>query len=535
MFRRIAHLALIAALLAMPLTAFAGQAANYEISSYVIYMTVQEDGDVHVREEIIYNNPGAYSGLSLTVNLEGTNGLSDVAVWRDGEALDELPEADARLGEAQGFTVKEENGRALVKIVAPGDSDSHAFACAYNLAGLARRYEDTALLERALISADREVMLQNAAAIVKLPRSDGEMLAYVDGGPEEIPLLVKYDTVNIGPIDVAADEALSLQLLFPAEWLDKAETKPMRMRESVVAPRRQAEAAIERETNARRAEQYTATAVYASVFIAALLVLMKKYGVRKGHIPAELDEALLEKYPPAYTVYAARDKAGVNALTATLADLARRGIVCLREGDGGVSLRLENRPQELKSHEKAALDIVFSGEAGEWIDISALYTPGNEAQARRLTDRFADYDKAVAADAHAAGLTWRNDAILIVTALLNILCGVILGFVLLLVGKRMLLEACCVAVFMFVMIGQLNRVRTLTDAGEALQRAAYALQRDPSAMARHIPLGRAVGEWSAHGAEKSGSEEAKLFDELHSRLNEIFYGAATLRRSRKKK
>ena len=102
MIRRFAPLALIALLLAAPLDAMAREAANYEISSYVLYMTVQEDGDVRLREEIIYNNPGAYAGLDLPVSLDGSDGLADVAVWRDGEALEELPAADARLGEGEG-------------------------------------------------------------------------------------------------------------------------------------------------------------------------------------------------------------------------------------------------------------------------------------------------------------------------------------------------------------------------------------------------------------------------------------------------
>ena len=530
MIRRFAPLALIVLLLATQPCALAVEAANYEISSYVLHMAVQEDGDVRVREEIIYNNPGSYDGLDLPVSLEGTGGLSDVAVWRDGEALDELPSGDALPGEGEGFAVKEEDGRALIEIVSAGDSDSHAFACAYTLSGLARRYNDTALIDRTLIPTGREVMLQNAVVIVTLPRSDGDVLAYADGAAEEIPLLVQYDTVNIGPIDVAADEALSLQLLFPAEWLEGAEVIPTNMRASVVAPRQRAEENTARENNARRAEQYTATAIYAVVFIGALVILIRKYGI-KGRIKGGPDESLLEKYPAALAVYAVRDKAGEAALTGTLAELAAKGAVSIREDENGTPLlRLEHSPDELAEHEKAALDIVFSGKEGEWVTPASLYSAGNYEQAQDLCRRFAAYNKAVAADAHRAGLTWQNDAILIVAALLNILCGVILGFVLLLVGKRMLLEACGVAVFMFAMVSQINRVRQLTDEGERLQKAAQALSDRTEAAQRHFPLAAALGL-----IKETDSNEGAVFARLLSRLREVYYGAATLRRSRKKK
>ena len=155
-----------------------------------------------------------------------------------------------------------------------------------------------------------------------------------------------------------------------------------------------------------------------------------------------------------------------------------------------------------------------------------------EAQVRGMKDarRMA---VAVAADAHKAGLTWNNDAILIAAAFLNVLCGVILGFVLLLVGKRMILEACGVAVFMLVMVGQFNRVRSLTDEGERLQCSAGALggaaEADREALSRHWPLAAALSK-----AGEIKSEEASLGGELRERLHAAYYGAATLRRSRKK-
>ena len=85
-----------------------------------------------------------------------------------------------------------------------------------------------------------------------------------------------------------------------------------------------------------------------------------------------------------------------------------------------------------------------------------------------------------------------------------------------------------VAVFMFVMVSQINRVRTLTDEGERLQRAAEALSGEE--LGSHLPLAAAL--------RKAGdlvSDEARLYDRLHDQLRATYYGAATLRRSRKKK
>ena len=84
---------------------------NYEISSYVMRMTLEKNGDVRVRDEIIYNNPGSYDGYAHRVNLDGAQGIGDIAVWTDGEALSQTSE-----GEEAGFEAAIADGEAVIEI-----------------------------------------------------------------------------------------------------------------------------------------------------------------------------------------------------------------------------------------------------------------------------------------------------------------------------------------------------------------------------------------------------------------------------------
>ena len=528
MLRRIIT-ALIALLIACP-CAMAGEAVNYEISSYVLYMTIQPDGDVRVREEVIYNNPSAYTGLTLNVSLAGADGVEDVEVWADGEALNELPAEEERLGEAQGFTVVRAAEWAVIDILSPGDNDWRTFACAYTLKGLAKRFEDTALMERALIPADREVLLQNATAIITLPRTDGEVAFYIDGAAEEIPQLLQYDTLSIGPLDVAADESLSVQLLFPAEWLEDAAVMPGAVRESVVKPREAEKAAVERETNARRAEQYTAIAVYVLLVGGALLVFAKKYGLR-GQVKGAPDEALLDKYPAALAGWAAADEPTPAMLAGTLDELERMGVIAAERTEGGITLRLVRRPENLLPHQAAALDWVFAD--GEARDLASLKAD-DYARAQAIETGYRAYGEAVSNDMVKAKLKWNNETLLIAAGLLNVLFGVILGIVLLLVGKRMVLEAAAVAVFMLVMTKQLERVRHLTDDGERLQKAALAFggmdERTQESLTERLPVVVALG-----GAARVTSEEGRLWKDIADAVREAHVHNASLRRARKAK
>ncbi|MBQ8953290.1 MAG: DUF2207 domain-containing protein [Clostridia bacterium] len=529
MFRK--FMAALWALALLAPAALAGEAANYEISSYVMYMTVQPDGNVRVREEVIYSNPSAYKGFSFVLSLDGTDGVENVEAWADGEALEKREAEEESIGEARCFSVSQADGYASIGITAAGDNDKRTFACAYTLKGLAKRYEDTALLDRVLIPSGHGVMLQNAVAIVTLPRSDGEVLAYVDGAPEEIPLLTQYDTVNIGPLDVAADEQLSLQLVFPADWLETASTLPQRVRETVVAPREEAAAATERETNARRAEQYTAIAAYVIVFGALLLLSAKKYGI-KGRMKAQPDEELLDQYPAALTGYVANDEASAMTLAGTLAELDEQGVLSIGREGSDVTMKLENRPETLAAHQAAALDVFFSDGRTE-AKASSLNARADYDRAQAAEKRLMAYNAAVAADAHRSGLTWNNDTALIVVNLLSLLCGVVLGFVLLLVGKRMILEACAVAVFMFFLTNQFNRVRHLTDAGERLQKTAASLSG--MADSRKDEIARHLAAAAALGCEgQADSDRARAVAALSAQIREAHMNNASLRRGRRK-
>ncbi|MBR4441942.1 MAG: hypothetical protein IKS52_01565, partial [Clostridia bacterium] len=144
------------------------------------------------------------------------------------------------------------------------------------------------------------------------------------------------------------------------------------------------------------------------------------------------------------------------------------------------------------------------------------------------------YGEAVSQDMIRAGLKWNNETLLIVAGLVNVLFGVILGMVLLLVGKRMALEAGAVAVFMLVMTKQFERVRHLTDAGERLRQAALSFggmaERSQEELAARLPVTAALG-----GAARCDSEQGRLWKDAADAIRDAHIHNASLRRARKAK
>ena len=500
-------------------SAAADQPTDYEISSYVIYVSVKPDGDLRIREEMICSNPSSYEGAGFDIALGSAQDADDYEAWADGAAVPQAGASEAEEGDC--FRVESLPDRVHLDIYSPGDNDWRTFACAYTLRNGAARYRDTALLSRTLIPADRAVIFQNAAVIVTLPQS-GEPEVYLGGTDQEIPLLIQYDTVSVGPVDVPADESLSIEVLFPAEWLSEADTIDEPMRERIVSFHAQAREEAERETNARKAEQYTAIGVYIAVFAGIFLYCLRRFGIRKRPGNASMDPELINRYPPALTRYVASEEAGPAALAGTLADLDGRAVsLSLDDSNHVIAGRLDDA--DLEPHERAALDVLFADSDDAVRDVTALGTPGRYEEAKAFEDKLSVFNRQTARDAHAAGLTWANETRLILINFLSILCGVILGFVLILVGKRMLFEACGIAAVMFLLTKLFGRIRILTDEGEKLALTAMAAGSAETAESVRIRPASAVA---------LGLDAPHIYDVLRNTLQDAHVVCASMRRNR---
>ena len=489
---------------------------NYEISNYVMYLTVRANGDVRVREELIYTNPSAYTGFEQRVDLSGTQGIEDIEVWTDGHALNQSDDIasdgldplnsgdepyimdvadDAPIGTWRADITGDS---ALLRIDSPGDSDWRTFVFAYTLKGLCRRGADTALLDRVLIPAGRAVRYQSAAAVIVMPRSDGEISLWTEGPLSDEQKLIQYDTISLGPTDIAPDESLSIEVIFPEAWLGEAPVdQAVPPRQQIVDEHDAEEEIVREQVRTFRAQQYIACAVYVAACIAALLLLWRRYG-RIGSGRRKLPDVRTDAYPVALISYAAFGEVTANALTGTLCELSQRGDLTVTEQGGKVSFTQEPTARELGGHRGAAVALLRNG------DPDQMDCRGDYGRAKAFEKLYAAYKAAVVNDAHGAGLIWRNEHVLTTVNAFCLVLGFMLMGMLLLVGKVLLVEAVILFLFMMAMIRLLAQVRKLTDTGEALVNAARA--EVSSDLEKKPPVALAVALRGDHAEDQDALE-----------------------------
>ena len=466
----------------------ADDTVNYEISSYAVFLTVRPNGDVRVREEFIYNNPSAYEGFSHAIDLTGAEGYEDIEVWEDGQALS----TESTERNSAYYTAARADNNLEIFISAPGDSDWRTFVFAYTLKGLAQRSEDTGLLRRTLIPADREARYQNAAAIITLPQSDGEILVWTEPALSDDARIIRYDTVSLGPIDMPADQSFSVEVLFPAAWLPDASlsTQPVD-RNAVIARHEAATEIVEQQKSTFRAQQYIACGVYIALCLLSLWWLKRKYGFKSAKIP-DVSSDMAKDFPVALSAFVRHGEANAAALSGTLCELDKRRVITLtREGEPRFDIVDEKA--SVCAHQRAALDIlkVYDGTNR----LSGFNAGNDSARARAFEHAYRQYRLAVSADAAQEGLIWQNERLLIAVNAACILLGFMLMGVLLLVGKTLLVEAVVIFALMMIMLKLYDRVRRLTDKGEALlassRAAASSLAPDKDQLPLMVALGMA--------------------------------------------
>ena len=495
--------------------ASAEETADYEISNYTMYVDVRADGSARIREEIIYTCPQAYEGYTFFI--DGSSEPEDIEAWADGELLSD----DAR-------TLAEDENGWLVTLSAPGENDWRTFACAYTLKGYAVRHDDTGMIDRTLISAGHAVLYQNATVIVTLPEENGEILVYPRDYSGEVR--TQYNVISFGPTDLAAGTGVSAQLLFPAEWLEEATSTGEAVREGIVTEETRIQEEETKNTNSVRLIKRVLGAAYLLVFGILLGIEIKKYGLMAKKFPNP-NWTLLGRYPAAMAGFVVGEAADSDVLVGTLTELATRGNMRIEEGEAGTILLTRTGKNALSASDKAALTYIFDGQ--EKVNASSIAQKDYD-KAHRKEDQLRKYGDVLAREVEKAHLKRHNENELIGISTANLVCGLTLTIVMLMWGSMMILEGAVVSVGMFAMMKQYNRVRHLTDEGEALKGAAIGLCGKTDEARGERETHRAAA--ASLGALADDTDpEARTLEKLAQILRGAHVGNASMRKKRTKK
>ena len=376
---------------------------SYRVTNADIHAVVTANGSLRADETFTYRFKGVYHGIYRDIPVGAGSAVRVLGVDGPGGPLQELAAPDGApssgaLGPAGTYTLTTTDSGLRITVYQPETDTSAAFTFHYTVSGAAQRYSDTSVLYWKFIGDGWDVPLDHVAVSIVLPRvtSHEQVKAWAHGPLNGLVTIAPAGTVHLVVDGLPPHTFVEARVLFPQASLARLKAEPGAEAATVVAEESQwaAQANAVRAASAQKARNDRVVRAAATIAIAALalgglllwIVLFRRHGREHDpgfsgryfrDIPADLPPAVVGSL---WRMGAERD----SDITATLLDLARRGILAIgREGPldarkPDIRLTLHSNAQHsdaahLTTIDAGLLDFVFgTAEYGDSISLSEL-------------------------------------------------------------------------------------------------------------------------------------------------------------------
>lgn len=315
-------------------------AKSYRITAVDIDAQLHADGSMSVVETRDYKFKGPFSFAYRDLPTWGAVSFDDFSVAEGGH-----PYRQSTSQEPGTYTVVKIPDRTRVTWYYRAEDESRSFEFRYRARDAVRRYEDAAVLYYKFLSEDWETPQDNISLSLRppVPVARVKINEWLHG-PLQAQSQISHDGRILAQCPhLPGNTYLEIRALYPPELFAETPSRSGQVRERIMAEeaRWAEEANRRREAAARRLAaraqrlrfgRYIVVAV-SLVGLLAWWLLYQKYH-RKPQLPTflEITSEIPEQTPPALVGYLLNSRrVSGGALIGTMLDLARRGLVNLRE------------------------------------------------------------------------------------------------------------------------------------------------------------------------------------------------------------
>lgn len=357
---------------------------SYRAERFDVNVAVQPDGSLNVEENVVFNfTGGPFSFVFRELPTDHTDGITGIQAGVDG----------APWPEGTGPGEVEITGRNPIEIVwhlSPTSDVVQTFDLSYRMLGVVRRGEEADILDWQALPDEYEYNIDSSRVTLLFPPG-----AQLIGEPEvtagDATITTGTDRVTFDMQDLSPGDPLVVRLAFaPGAFTGEP---------PIWQTQRQA--------------QNSRAWIW---FVAAALLLVGGFfafyrAARPFTRPAVKADSYLYKPPldlaPALAGYLANPSIGWHTGLATLFDLAGRGYVeieqireksILRSPEFAISLI--KQPQDLRPHEQALVDLLFTDKAGVEQDVVTLSEMGRLV----TSSRWKEFTQGLEKEAEQEGL-----------------------------------------------------------------------------------------------------------------------------------
>jgi len=313
---------------------------SYQITHVHIDAQLHADGSMDVSESRTYQFRGSYRFAYRILPLQAGVQFTDFIISENGETY-----SLADTEEPRTYRITQESDQIEVRWFCRASNESRTFDFHYRVHNLVQRYDDAAVLYFKFIGDDWDRSSSNVSVRLRPPQpADKSRLNEWLHGPLWAASAIEEDgSVTAWCERLPKRTFLEIRALYPTDIFAEAPSKSGAIRVQVmreeaqwaeVANRRRQEAIQSQENKSKRWQlAKTIIPIISLLGFLAWYFFYQKYG-KRPYVPSRsgVTSDIPAATPPALVAYLIGNRqVYANALVATLLDLARRGILTMRE------------------------------------------------------------------------------------------------------------------------------------------------------------------------------------------------------------
>jgi len=212
------------------------QAKSYTIDKMDIQATIQENGDLHIIQDITYNFNGSYNGIYINVpyNLEDSeyeevvieNRINDdlyngnnvvvnkVKLLKNGTEKEFEQVGYAHNGDSGVYTTNRLDGLHQIKVYSPSNSETKTFRIDYILQNVCVKHKDISELYYNFIGGAWEVEIKKLNIDIYLPQNEQEIQIWGHGPYNGNSRIVDNTHANFKVENVKRGQYVAARILF---------------------------------------------------------------------------------------------------------------------------------------------------------------------------------------------------------------------------------------------------------------------------------------------------------------------------------
>ena len=198
-----------------------GASKDYYISNIDIKATVDDKGNMQVKETYKYNFQGSFNGIKRNIKTNGSDGIENIKVnINDKENVSQSDSEDNNT-----YKLSESGNSEEIKIFSKSQDEEKVFNISYTVKNVITKYKDLSELKWVFYKNEDNVKTDNINVSITLPKDITSDVSFTGEGPKRgVTDNIDNKFIKLSLSNMEENEVIGATVHFPVAWVNTSKT-----------------------------------------------------------------------------------------------------------------------------------------------------------------------------------------------------------------------------------------------------------------------------------------------------------------------